>query len=43
MHNTYAENPGQNPGLLTLIELLDLPDFEKDCKVLPNGGGSVPK
>ncbi len=32
-NGTYAQNPEQNPGLLTLLELLDLPNFNKACKL----------
>lgn len=42
VHGTYAQNPNQNPTLLTLLELLDLPNFQNACKTLPDGT-AVPK
>lgn len=42
VNNTYVKNPAQNPTLLTLIELLDLPDFNSVCKLTRNGT-AVPK
>jgi hypothetical protein len=40
-NTTYPLNPNQNPGLLTLLELIDLPNFNSLCKQGPNG--PVPK
>jgi phospholipid/cholesterol/gamma-HCH transport system substrate-binding protein len=42
VNNTYAKNPGQNPTLLTLIELLDLPNFNSACTI-DRQGNYVPK
>lgn len=42
VNNTYVKNPSQNPTLLTLIELLDLPSFNSVCK-LTRDGTAVPK
>jgi len=39
---TYAKNPNQNPTLLTLLELLDLPNFNSSCRLSRNGT-AVPK
>jgi phospholipid/cholesterol/gamma-HCH transport system substrate-binding protein len=41
-NNTYAKNPAQNPTLLTVIELLALPNFNSVCRVRHNGE-AVPK
>jgi hypothetical protein len=37
LNNTYVKNPSQNPTLLTLSELLDLPGYGQNCV------GSLPK
>ena len=37
LNNTYIKNPTQNPNLLTLSELLDLPNLSTSCT------GSLPK
>lgn len=37
LNNTYVKNPTQNPYLLTLSELLDLPNYASSCR------GSLPK
>lgn len=42
LNNTYASNPTQNPTLLALIEMLDLPNFKTDCK-LNRSGIAVPR
>lgn len=42
INNTYVKNPTQNPTLLTLIELLNIPNFNSVCKMRPNGT-AVPK
>lgn len=42
VNGTYAKNPDQNPTLLTLIELLALPNFNSVCKVRADGT-AVPK
>jgi phospholipid/cholesterol/gamma-HCH transport system substrate-binding protein len=42
VNGTYAQNPQQNPTLLTLLELLDLPSFSKSCKFTRNQT-AVPK
>lgn len=42
LNNTYAVRPQQNPTLLALIEMLDLPNFKADCK-FNHDGLPVPK
>jgi phospholipid/cholesterol/gamma-HCH transport system substrate-binding protein len=37
VQGTYVKNPSQNPTLLTLLELLDLPNYSQFCK------GNFPK
>ena len=37
VQGTYVKNPSQNPTLLTLLELLDLPNYSQSCK------GNFPK
>jgi phospholipid/cholesterol/gamma-HCH transport system substrate-binding protein len=32
LNNTYIKNPTQNPTLLTLTELLDLPNYASSCR-----------
>jgi hypothetical protein len=34
LNNTYVKNPTQNPTLLTLTELLDLPNYTSSCNGL---------
>jgi phospholipid/cholesterol/gamma-HCH transport system substrate-binding protein len=41
INQTYVDNPQQNPTLLALIELLDLPNFSRVCK--DSNSGPVPK
>ncbi len=42
LNNTYASNPKENPTLLALIEMLDLPSFNSVCRLKSNGT-AVPK
>ncbi len=41
VNGTYAQNPKQNPTLLTLLEQFDLPNFSSSCKM--KGDQAVPK